>query len=54
MVAYLERATRGFNLVVLPRPCNGAEYLSAERRPFADKRAARAYCKANNIKPWNF
>lgn len=20
----------------------------------ADKRAARAYCKANGIKPWNF
>lgn len=53
-VAYLEKAIRGFNLAIVAGPCNGPAYINAPRVPVADKKAARAYCKANGIKPWNF
>ena len=49
-VAYLHSTT----LVIVPRPCNGAEYQAGEKITVSGKREARAICKARGVKPWNF
>ncbi|MET0529225.1 MAG: hypothetical protein ABW003_12980 [Microvirga sp.] len=54
MIAYYTRSSFGPCLVICERPCNGEEYQNALRVYFESKREARAYCKANNIEPWNF
>ena len=58
MIAYFEKTRRAhystFALVICVAPCNGFEYVSAPRIEVASKAAARVYCKANDIKPWNF
>lgn len=54
MIAYIERAKAGFTLVIVAKPCNGAEYQAGERVAVGGKREANALCKARGIKPWNF
>lgn len=54
MIAYLHKTSTGYKLTIVARPCNGEEYQNGERVFVANKRAARAVCKARNIKPYNF
>jgi len=54
MIAYLHKTSTGYKLTIVARPCNGEEYQNGERVFVATKRAARAVCKARNIKPYNF
>ena len=49
-IAYLH----GRTLRICARPCNGAEYQTAETITVAGKREARAICKARGVTPWNF
>ena len=58
VIAYLHKNHKrnggGFVLAICARPCNGAEFQDAERVLVADKRAARALCKARGALPYNF
>lgn len=54
MIAYFEKTKTGNKLAICAKLCNGLEYQQARRVDVADKHAAKAYCKANNLKPWNF
>ena len=58
MIAYFyknhKRNGGGFVLAICARPCNGQEFQDAERVLVADKRAARALCKARGVLPYNF
>lgn len=54
-IAYFERtACKSFRIAICAGPCNGADYSNAPRIQVGSKSEARAYCKANGIKPWNF
>lgn len=54
-IAYFERtADKVFRIAICAAPCNGEAYWTAPRIQVAGKAEARAYCKANGIKPWNF
>ncbi|UOF77942.1 hypothetical protein [Caudoviricetes sp.] len=54
MVAYLTKVRGGFELRFTVRPCNGPEFQAAEVVKCADKKEARAICKARNATPYNF
>ena len=55
MVAYLYKSKGGgFELTICPKPCSGQTYQDGKRIMVKGKREATAYCKANNIQPWNF
>jgi hypothetical protein len=54
MIAYLTKTRTGFELRICAKPCNGPEFANAPTIQVANKRAAAAYCKANNIKLHNF
>jgi hypothetical protein len=54
MIAYFFKTRTGCQLVICERPCNGAEFQAGQRVAVANKKAAKAYCKANGITPHNF
>lgn len=54
MVAYLHKTRTGFELTIVARPCNGAEFQAGEKLAVAGKREAKAICKARDITPHNF
>lgn len=54
MVAYLHKTRTGFELTIVARPCNGAEFQAGEKLAVAGKREANAICKARDITPHNF
>lgn len=54
MIAYFEKTKTGAALVIVARPCNGAEYQAGERISISGKREASAICKARGLKAWNF
>lgn len=58
MIAYLEKTRRTnystYALVICERPCNGIEYMKAERIEVSGKREANAICKARGLKAWNW
>jgi hypothetical protein len=41
-------------LVIVAKPCNGAEFQAGEKIKVSGKREAKAICKARNITPHNF
>lgn len=51
MVAYITQTRKVCFLTIQNSPM---DRLNAYRVDVTNKAAARAYCKANGIKPWNF
>ena len=55
MTAYLSKTSGGgYELTLVARPCNGAEYQAGEKIKVAGKREANAICKARGATPHNF
>lgn len=54
MVAYFFKIRGGFELTICARPCNGEEFMKAEKIRVAGKREAIAICKARGARPYNF
>lgn len=54
MVAYLHKTRTGFELTICAKPCNGAEFQSAEKIAVSGKREAAKVCKDRGAKPFNF
>jgi hypothetical protein len=55
MTAYLHKATATtWTLTLCARPCNGAEFNSAEKITVSGKREANAICKARGARPHNW
>lgn len=53
MIAYFTKTPKQCFLTILDTVVS-TNFADGQRVDVADKRAARAYCKANGIKPWNF
>jgi len=54
MIAYITKTKAGYVLRLLAEPANGPALFTAPQIAVADKKEARAYCKANGIIPHNF
>jgi hypothetical protein len=55
MVAYIHKQKGGhYEMTIVARPCNGAEFQAGEKVPVSGKREAKAICKARDITPHNF